>query len=279
MITEEQHPVHIANMFMTHLMGTDLMQDEEGTSEARRISDNLNAFGWGTEAGADAFGGVSLETLAWLLDKAAGLYDLPKDTAERRGARKFLKTYEEVFADAGGVYERDVAGTILKRRAPKAESAEPATANDSSRSTVREVTEEPLKENAPVSDIFQIVQSVSLDLQGTKYSAQIEDASVLKDLGKDIQAYEDAKKALQEQYSDLMDKLSEAGFKPETSFTAQAVRPAARRSSGGGGTPDGIEPAEVRKWAYANGYNEDRVKPKGRVPLDVVTAYREATGK
>ncbi|MFD8142599.1 hypothetical protein [Streptomyces sp. NPDC059708] len=128
-----------------------------------------------------------------------------------------------------------------------------------------------------MSDIFQIVQSVSLTLQGTKYTAQIEDASVLEGLGKDIKAYDDAKKALQDQYGQLMDKLSEAGFKPET-YAAAVVRPARRSSGGSGATPDGVEPSKVREWAWSNGYDKEQVKPKGRVPADVVSAYLKAIG-
>jgi nucleoid-associated protein Lsr2 len=60
---------------------------------------------------------------------------------------------------------------------------------------------------------------------------------------------------------------------------------AARRSTAGGRRPgrggrragaDGLDTAEVREWARAQGIE---VKDRGRIPAEVVARFKEATGR
>lgn len=59
---------------------------------------------------------------------------------------------------------------------------------------------------------------------------------------------------------------------------ARKVSGAARRSarSGGRRSSSGVDTTAVRTWAKDNGYD---IKDRGRVPADVVTKYKEATGQ
>ncbi len=58
---------------------------------------------------------------------------------------------------------------------------------------------------------------------------------------------------------------------------ARKVGGAARRSAGRGvRKPSAIDTVAVRAWARESGYD---IKERGRVPADVVTKYREATGR
>ncbi len=51
---------------------------------------------------------------------------------------------------------------------------------------------------------------------------------------------------------------------------------ARRAAARGGRKPSVVDTVAVRRWARENGYD---IKDRGRVPADLVTKYREATGQ
>jgi hypothetical protein len=58
---------------------------------------------------------------------------------------------------------------------------------------------------------------------------------------------------------------------------ARKLGGSARRAAvRGGRKPSAVDTVAVRSWARENGYD---IKDRGRVPADLVTKYREATGQ
>lgn len=74
---------------------------------------------------------------------------------------------------------------------------------------------------------------------------------------------------------DLSDENAANFDKALALFVAHARRLGGTKRSVGraGGTPDGINPAEVRVWAAQRGI---AVGPRGRVPLAVVEQYQQS---
>ncbi|MFF7588588.1 histone-like nucleoid-structuring protein Lsr2 [Kitasatospora purpeofusca] len=126
-------------------------------------------------------------------------------------------------------------------------------------------------EDEGASTIMKVVQVVTLDVNGTTYKGEVDDAKVIKDLQAKSEAYEKALQAITE-------AIEAAGLdevRPVVaSSPARALQVASRqgsRQTGSGRTPE--ENEAIRTWAKENGYD---VKAQGRVPRNVVEAYDKA---
>ncbi|MFD0374682.1 histone-like nucleoid-structuring protein Lsr2 [Streptomyces sp. NPDC127112] len=236
-MTNKAYEVRVPNSLMTHL-------DKEGP-----VKGEVEALSH--PSGKPATGSVSRQALDWLIEQAGELTSAGS-VGESKAAAKFAAEYRAVLEE-----DTSTANTATI-------TAEPAKQNEETPAMADEL-----------DDIFKVTRSVSVEFDGVKYTAEVEDMSSLKEISEHMKALKDLEEKLQETRATIEAKLGDAGFKREQSFvTAQAVR-RAPRARNTGATPDGIKPSDVREWAAANGV---QVNDKGRVPQEITERYMKAKG-